>query len=99
MPMSHHPQKRCAGPIATPDPMVCPGNPPHRQSHGTASNPARADHRMVIVAKGASGRSKTGSYQTENATVMLSDGFIENHLVEAGYVESSRSRSLAVNSP
>src|SRR5690606_15811454 len=82
MPMSHHPQKRCAGPIATPDPMVCPGNPPHRQSHGTASNPARADHRMVIVAKGASGRSKTGSYQTENATVML------------GHVDKWRSQSL-----
>lgn len=26
---------------------------------------------MVAVAKGASGRRKTGSYQTENATVML----------------------------
>lgn len=65
------PKNDAQAPSPPPDPMAYPGTPPHHQSHGTASNPARTDHRMVIVAKGASGPGKTGSYQTENATVIL----------------------------
>src|ERR1039458_9956627 len=52
--MSHRrPKKRCAiyGQNIVPDPLVDPGDPPHRYQACTAAHPTRAHHRMVAVSE------------------------------------------------
>lgn len=54
-----------------PDPLVNPGNPPHRHQACPAANPPRSYHRLVIVAARPSSRSTRRSPQKKYATVML----------------------------
>ena len=53
------------------DPLVDPGNPPHRHEACPAADPARSCPRMVVVAQGPSGQRARGSSQAKIATVML----------------------------
>ena len=71
--MSRRPKKRCAvcGQDIVPDPLVDPGNPPHRHQACTTAHPTRAHHRMVTLAKSSPSRSTPRPSQNENATVML----------------------------
>jgi hypothetical protein len=41
------------------DPLVDPGNPPHRHQNGPAANPARVHHRLVNMEASPSGRRTT----------------------------------------
>src|SRR5208282_3709370 len=72
--MSRRPKKRCAvcGQDIVPDPLVDPGNPPHRHQACTTAHPTRAHHRMVTLAKSSPSRSTPRPSQNDNATVMLS---------------------------
>ena len=56
---------------AVSDPLVNPGNPPHRRQTCSKANSTRACHRMVILAQGSPGRSPESSFQTKITTVML----------------------------
>jgi hypothetical protein len=56
---------------AVTDPLVNPGNPPHRYQTCSKADPTRAYHRMVILAKGSPGRRSTRPPQDKKATVML----------------------------
>jgi hypothetical protein len=71
--MSRRPKKRCAvcGQDIVPDPLVDPGNPPHRHQACTTAHPTRAHHRMVTLAKSSPSRSTPRPSQNKNATVML----------------------------
>ena len=71
--MSRRPKKRCAvcGQDIVPDPLVDPGNPPHRHQACTTAHPTRAHHHMVTLAKSSPSRSTPRPPQNENATVML----------------------------
>src|SRR5208282_2385632 len=71
--MSPRPKKRCAvcGQDIVPDPLVDPGNPPHRHQACTTAHPTRAHHRMVTLAKSSPSRSTPRPSQNKNATVML----------------------------
>ena len=71
--MSRRPKKRCAvcGRDIVPDPLVDPGNPPHRHQACTTAHPTRAHHHMVTLAKSSPSRSTPRPPQNENATVML----------------------------
>src|SRR5208282_2724396 len=71
--MSRRPKKRCAvcGQDIVPDPLVDPGNPPHRHQACTTAHPTRAHHRMVTLAKSSPSRSTPRPSQNDNATVML----------------------------
>src|SRR5664279_5481768 len=71
--MSRPPKKRCAvyGQNIVPDPLVDPGNPPHRHQACTAAHPTRAHHRMVTLAKSSPSRGAPLPSQKESATVML----------------------------
>src|ERR1700740_2652092 len=53
------------------DPLVDPGNPPHRHEACPAADPARPYPRMVVLAQGPSGQRARGSSQAKIATVML----------------------------
>ena len=70
--MSRRPKKRCraCGPNI-PDPLVDPGNPPHRHQARTTAHPARQRHRMVALAARPPSRSAARTPQKESATVML----------------------------
>ena len=74
--MSRRPKKRCAvcGQDIVPDPLVDPGNPPHRHQACTTAHPTRAHHHMVTLAKSSPSRSTPRPPQNENATVMLAAG-------------------------
>src|SRR5664280_709026 len=76
--MSRPPKKRCAvyGQNIVPDPLVDPGNPPHRHQACTAAHPTRAHHRMVTLAKSSPSRGAPLPSQKESATVMLGRGLI-----------------------
>src|ERR1039458_7509982 len=78
--MSRRPKKRCAvcGQDIVPDPLVDPGNPPHRQQACTTAHPTRAHHRMVTLAKSSPSRSTPRPSQNETATVML--GMIADYM-------------------
>ena len=54
-----------------PDPLVDPGNPPHRHQARPTAHPARPRHRMVALAARPSSRSAPRASQKKNATVML----------------------------
>src|SRR5215472_14761988 len=59
-----------------PDPLVNPGNPPHRHQARPPARPARSHHRMVVVAARPPGPSspcpsQACKPQKKNATVML----------------------------
>src|SRR5450756_2873661 len=68
-----HPKKRSAGPQAPAgaDPLVDPGNPPHRHQARTKTHSPGARHRLVPLATRTSGRRAESPHQSENATVML----------------------------
>src|ERR1700741_1968274 len=53
------------------DPLVDPGNPPHRHEACPAADPARPYPRMVVLAQGPSGQRARCSSQAKIATVML----------------------------
>src|SRR5712691_10968703 len=76
--MSRCPKKRCAvcGRNIVLDPLVDPGDPPHRYQACTAAHPTRAHHRMVILAKSSPSRSAPRPSPKENATVMLASVLI-----------------------
>jgi len=67
-----HPKKRCGafGPNF-PDPLVDPGNPPHRPETRATAHPARQRHRMVTLATRPPSPSTARSSQKEKTTVML----------------------------
>jgi len=50
--VKRRPKKRCAvcGQDIVPDPLVDPGNPPHRHEARTTAHPPCVRHRMVTVA-------------------------------------------------
>ena len=56
------------------DPLVDPGNPPHRHEACPAADPARPYPRMVVLAQGPSGQRARCSSQAKIATVMLGLG-------------------------
>ena len=62
---------RVFGQNIVPDPLVDPGNPPHRHQARTTAHPTRAHHRMVTLATRPPSRSAPRPPQKENATVML----------------------------
>src|SRR5487761_1269570 len=70
--MPDHPKKPCrdAGPDI-PDPLVDPGNPPHRHEARATAHPTRTRHCMVFMAARPSSRSAPRTSQKEKATVML----------------------------
>jgi hypothetical protein len=55
------------------DPLVDPGNPPHRHQACPAADPARPYPRMVVLAQGPSGQRARGSSHAKSASVMLGD--------------------------
>ena len=57
-----------------PDPLVDPGNPPHRHETRTTAHPTRPRHRMVALATRSPSRSAPRTSQKKNATVMLGAG-------------------------
>ena len=66
-PTRRTPQKTRSGSTseaARPDPLVGPGNPPHRHPAGAATHPARPRHRMVALATSPSGRRTTRAPET-----------------------------------
>jgi hypothetical protein len=67
------PKKRRSvfGQDIVPDPLVDPGNPPHRHQACTTAHPTRAHHRMVTLAARPSSRSTPRTSPKHNATVML----------------------------
>src|SRR6516165_2963389 len=79
--MPYHPKKPyhlCRKSVA-PDPLVDPGNPPHRHQARPPARSARPHHRMVVVAACPPGPSSSCPSQAciphkKNATVMLSRG-------------------------
>src|SRR6516164_2154417 len=76
--MPYHPKKPyhlCRKSVA-PDPLVDPGNPPHRHQARPPARSARPHHRMVVVAAcppgpSSSCPSQAGIPHRKNATVML----------------------------
>ena len=54
-----------------PDPLVDPGNPPHRHQARSTAHPARPHHCMVTLATRPPSRSTRRPSQKKNATVML----------------------------
>src|SRR5271167_2467693 len=54
-----------------PDPLVDPGNPPHRHQACTTAHPTRTHHHMVTLAKSSPSRRAPRPSQNKNATVML----------------------------
>src|SRR5208283_6111342 len=84
--MSRRPKKRCAvcGQDIVPDPLVDPGNPPHRHQACTTAHPTRTHHHMVTLAKSSPSRSTPRPSQNENATVMLEE-LIDRTSQEATY--------------
>src|SRR5208282_1044695 len=74
--MSRRPKKRSAvcGQDIVPDPLVDPGNPPHRHQACTRAHPTRTNHRMVTLAKSSPSRSTPRPSPNKNATVMLRSG-------------------------
>src|SRR6516225_9794630 len=84
--MPYHPKKPyhlCRKSVA-PDPLVDPGNPPHRHQARPPARSARPHHRMVVVAAcppgpSSSCPSQAGIPHKKNATVML-DGFVAKYL-------------------
>src|SRR6516164_2495233 len=76
--MPYHPKKPyhlCRKSVA-PDPLVDPGNPPHRHQARPPARSARPHHRMVVVAAcppgpSSSCPSQAGIPHKKNATVML----------------------------
>src|SRR6516164_6384821 len=76
--MPYHPKKPyhlCRKSVA-PDPLVDPGNPPHRHQARPPARSARPHHRMVVVAACPPGPSSSCPSQAciphkKNATVML----------------------------
>ena len=80
----HH---RVLAPTVVPDPLVDPGNPPHRDQARPAPYPLQPHARMVALAKGTPSSSETGSPQTKNATVMLVDPVAGKHAVGLHVVE------------
>jgi hypothetical protein len=78
--MPCHPKKRhhLCRTSGAPDPLVAPGNPPHRHQARPPARPARSHHRMVVVAARPPGPSSSCSSQAcipqkKNATVMLGE--------------------------
>jgi hypothetical protein len=53
------------------DPLVDPGNPPHRHQDGPAANTARVHHRMVNMEASAPSRRTSSASEIKNATVMV----------------------------
>src|SRR6201991_1006038 len=79
MPMPRRPQKRTAErPPQQPksliaiDPLVGPGNPPHRHPPCPKTDQSRQHHCMVSLATCASSRRSESAHQSKYATVMLS---------------------------
>jgi len=70
------------------NPLVCPGNPPHRHQARTAAYPAGERHRVVALATRSPGRGTARSHQNENATVMLVLLLIERRQPEPRPIES-----------
>src|SRR5664279_3147868 len=95
--MSRPPKKRCAvyGQNIVPDPLVDPGNPPHRHQACTAAHPTRAHHRMVTLAKSSPSRGAPLPSQKESATVMLGTSLYANFMRRCAY--SGRRGLLAVS--
>src|SRR5271167_635902 len=81
--MSRRPKKRCAvcGQDIVPDPLVDPGNPPHRHQACTTAHSTRAHHRMVTLAKSSPSRSTTRPSQKKSATVMLAESLPHQHVI------------------
>ena len=69
--MPDRPKKRCAFGPNIPDPLVDPGNPPHRHQAGAKTHSPGPRYRLVTLATRSSGRLTKRTYQTEIATVML----------------------------
>jgi hypothetical protein len=63
-------QKPKHGHAAT-DPLVNPGNPPHRDQTRAKADPTRTRHHMVTLAQSSPGRRSACAFQSEQATVML----------------------------
>src|SRR5450756_1249337 len=77
MPIRRSPTKRNAGPRqkqkqphAVINPLVNPGNPPHRHQTRPKADPTRTHHRMVTVAQ-SSPSSRSALSPQKTATVML----------------------------
>lgn len=58
------------------DPLVNPGNPPHRRQTRSKANSTRACHRMVLLAKSSPSGRSTRALQSKTATVMLGSKLI-----------------------
>ncbi len=68
------PQKSCAWlrtPLAAADPLVDPGNPPHRRQARAKTHRTCTRHRLVTLATGPSSLRSEGSHRPKSATVML----------------------------
>ena len=52
-------------PASVPDPLVDPGNPPHRHEAGTTAHPTRPRHRMVALAPSPPSRRARGALKTK----------------------------------
>jgi hypothetical protein len=77
--MRRHQKKPNAEPRQKPkhaviDPLVDPGNPPHRHQTRTKADSTGPYHRMVILAKGSPGRRPARALQRKKTTVMLGHG-------------------------
>src|SRR5258705_13563225 len=69
------------------DPLVDPGNPPHRHEACPAAHPACPHPRMVILAQGPSGQRTQGPSQAKIATVMLVDRDARSFIATAAPAE------------
>src|SRR5215468_5856265 len=87
-----------------PDPLVDPGNPPHRHQARPPARPARSHHRMVVVAARPPGPSspcpsQARKPQKKNATVMLRfPTVIESIKVVSGLSERLETLPFALDS-
>jgi hypothetical protein len=54
------------------DPMVNPGNPPHRHQARSKAYPTRPHHRMVTLAQSSPSDRSASAPQSKTTTVMLS---------------------------
>src|SRR6202142_4159074 len=67
---AERPRQRSRRPIAI-DPLVGPGNPPHRHPPCAKTDQPRSRHCMVHLATRTSSYRSKSSYQAKYATVML----------------------------
>src|ERR1700689_3610578 len=95
---AERPRQRSQSPISI-DPLVGPGNPPHRHPPCAKTDQPRSRHCMVHLATRTSSYRSKSSYQAKYATVMLGftylDGVATNFSDPAGISNGISSTTVA----